>query len=73
MILQIILGVVALILAILLLVNDKNKKVASAFSMITGKLDMNQGTSQRLFSTLKGFLLILCLVVIFATLVQFFG
>ena len=66
-------GICALIIAILLIVNDRNSKLSSKFSTFTGKLHIGKDASERLFSTIKGFLLILCLVVIFATLVYYFG
>lgn len=67
-----ILGGSALILSIFLLVNDRNGKWLAVFSNFAEKFHMEKSSSERLFSTLKGFLLIFCLVVMFATLVYYF-
>ncbi len=74
MILPIILGSGAFLIAIFLILNDKNEKFSLAFLRFAGKLGIKQDASaQRLFSALKGFLLIFCLVIVFATLVYYFG
>lgn len=73
MIIPAVLGGGALILGVLLLVNDHNGKLLAVFSNFTEKVHMEKTASERLFSTLKGFLLIFCLVVIFATFVYYFG
>jgi hypothetical protein len=65
-----ILGIGALVLVVILLIGDKNKSVSLKFSNdILGQ----ENPYQRISSTVKGFLLIICLVVILATLIYYFG
>ena len=74
MIIPAILGTIAVLLGITLVLSDKNERISSFFIGFISKIGVKQDTSaRRLFSTAKGFLLILCLVVIFATLVFYFG
>ena len=65
----VILGIGALVLVVILLIGDKNKNVSLKFRR---DFSEQKNPSQRLSSTIRGFLLIACLVVRFATLIYYF-
>ena len=67
------LGIGALILSIYLVVKDKDAKFSSKYLNKAEQLGIGEEPSKRMFSTMKGFLLLFCLVIIFATLVYYFG
>ncbi len=64
-----ILGVCALILAVFLISTDKNRGLSLKFI----KKNNEEHSAQDHVSVIKGSLFILCLVVIFATLLYYFG
>ena len=72
-ILPAVIGVFATLVAIFLLIADKNDKVTARSINLLRLFHLGQDASARLFTTIKGFLLMFCLAVLFATLVYYFG
>lgn len=69
-ILPAILGVVAFVVLIFLLVQDYNKNKIRPTQL---NVEQDSSASKRLSKTIKGFLLIICLVIILGTVMFYWG